>query len=183
MNHVVNCSTIIQSLDVMSNGMIRLDENSEWSKIIEDWRQKDIELEFDDSRVETDSLCVELKKSVKVADGLEDCEAKVVWSSLSNRLWTQGMRMKHGHKLMALRRSESHCSEFFFTISSWISHQISCMIFSFSIISRGISMNFVALTHHMPNYTTVRADRPFFLTIEFVGIVVPFVRGIKTPWE
>lgn len=62
----------------MSDGMIRLDENSEWSKIIEDWRQKDIELEFDDSRVETDSLCVELKKSVKVADGLEDCEAKVV---------------------------------------------------------------------------------------------------------
>ena len=56
---------IIQSLDVMLDGMIRLDENTEWSKITEDWRQKVIELEFDDSRVETNSLPMELKKSVR----------------------------------------------------------------------------------------------------------------------
>ena len=95
---------IIQSLDVMLDGMIRLDENTEWSKITEDWRQKVIELEFDDSRVETDSLPMELKKSGKT-DGLEDCEVNgledwtrtvVTWwvPRLSEPVWATGCEPK-----------------------------------------------------------------------------------------
>lgn len=51
--------------------MMRLDENIEWSRIAEDCRQKDIELELDVTRVGMDLLPVELKKSGE-ADGLED---------------------------------------------------------------------------------------------------------------
>ena len=96
--------SIIQSLDVMLDGMIRLDENTEWSKITEEWRQKVIELEFDDSRVEIDSLPMELKKSGKT-DGLEDCEVNgledwtrtvVTWwvPRLSEPVWATGYEPK-----------------------------------------------------------------------------------------